>query len=318
MSTTRAPRCAWRTRAAASRCRRRSSSPCRGASSYTYVEASRGQDRASWIESHARALEFFQGSPKTVVCDNLESAVQRPDRYEPLVSRGYREMADHYGTAVVPARPRKPRDKAKAEAAVLLAERWILAALRHRGCGSLDELNEAIRALLQRLNEKPFRKMPGSRRSRYEDLDRPALQPLPAERFEAATWKRVRAGLDYHVDVGGHSYSVPSELVGSLLDARVTARAVEVFHGGRRVASHPPGREPGGATTLPEHRPRAHREHLQWTPERLAEEAARSGPHLRPAYGPEVLSGRRRWYRSEFRSSRTARSKAWAMAARRV
>ena len=252
-----------------------------GASSYTYVEASRGQDQASWIESHARALEFFQGSPKTVVCDNLKSAVQRPDRYEPLVSRGYREMADHYGMAVVPARPRKPRDKAKAEAAVLLAERWILAALRHRGFGSLAELNEAIRALLQRLNEKPFRKMPGSRRSRYEDLDRPALQPLPAERFEAATWKRVRAGLDYHVDVGGHSYSVPSELVGSLLEARVTARAVEVFHGGRRVASHPLGREPGGATTLPEHRPRAHREHLQWTPERLAEEAARSGPHLR-------------------------------------
>ena len=122
--------------------------------------------------------------------------------------------------------------------------------------------------------------MPGSRRSRYEDLDRPALQPLPAERFEAATWKRVRAGLDYHVAVGGHSYSVPSELVGSLLDARVTARAVEVLHGGRRVASQPPGREPGGATTLPEHRPRAHREHLQWTPERLAEEAARRALHF--------------------------------------
>jgi transposase len=187
-------------------------------------------------------------------------------------------MVSHYGTAVIPARVRKPKDKAKVEAGVLLVERWILAALRRRTFFSLSELNEAIKELLVRLNDKAFKKLPGSRRSLYETLERPALRTLPAMRYEYADWKKARAGVDYHIEVERHYYSVPYQLTRKELDVRMTGRIIEVFCRGKRVASHRRSYEKGKYTTAPEHMPHSHREYLKWTPKRLLEWASKTGP----------------------------------------
>ena len=241
-----------------------------GASSYTFVEATRSQDLGCWVDAHMRALEFFGGVPEMAVPDNLKAGVQRPCRYEPDLNPTYREMAEHYGLAVVPARPYKPRDKAKAEAGVQVAQRWIVAALRHRKFFGLGELNEAIAELCHRLNRRPFRKRPAvSRAALFEQLDRPALRPLPAGRYVIAHWKKVRANIDYHVEVEQHYYSVPYQLVGQELEARYTSSTVEIFHRGTRVASHARGFVPHLATTLAGHRPKSHQAHLEWTPSRL-------------------------------------------------
>jgi transposase len=175
----------------------------------------------------------------------------------------------HYGVAVMPARPRKPRDKAKVENAVLIAERWIVAALRHRKFHALGELNEAISELLEKLNHRPFRKREGSRASLFAELDRPALQPLPAERYILAHWKTVRASIDYHVEIDRHYYSVPYQLAGQKLDARFTAASVEILHNGKRVASHARSGAAYRHTTVSEHMPKSHQAHLEWTPSRL-------------------------------------------------
>ena len=249
-----------------------------GASSYTYAEATCSQDLANWTGSHMRAFEFFGGVPEIVVPDNLRSAVSRVCRYEPDLNRTYQEMAAHYGVAVVPARPRKPRDKAKVEAAVQLVERWILAALRHRRFTSLAELNQAIAELLERLNQRPFRKRSGSRTSLFESLDRPALQPLPVERYEFAAWKTARVNIDYHIEVERHYYSVPYQLVAKRVEVRLADRTVEIFHCGQRVASHVRSREPYLQTTVHEHRPKSHQQHLEWTPSRLIDWAQTVGP----------------------------------------
>jgi transposase len=180
--------------------------------------------------------------------------------------------------AVLPARVRKPRDKAKAEAGVLLVERWILAALRHRTFFSLAELNREIARLLERLNTHPFKKLPGSRRELFEQLDRPALRPLPAEPYEFAEWKKVRVNIDYHVEIEGHYYSVPYQLVRKALEARYSERTVECFHKGQRVASHPRSHLKGRHTTLPEHMPTSHRSYAEWTPQRLIRWAEKTGP----------------------------------------
>lgn len=251
-----------------------------GASNYTFAEATWSQQLRDWTASHERAFEAFGGTPQIVVPDNLKSGVNRPCRYEPELNPTYRDLAEHYGVAVIPARVRRPKDKAKAEAGVLLVERWILACLRHRQFFSLDELNAVIAELLVQLNERPFRKLPGSRRSRFEDLDRPALRPLPATRYEFGEWSKARVGLDYHVEADGHSYSVPYQLVGQVLDLRRTDTLVEGFHRSRRVACHRRSFEAGAATTLREHMPRAHREYLDWTPQRLLEWASQSGAHV--------------------------------------
>lgn len=250
-----------------------------GASNYTYAEAAWTQELGSWIGAHCRAFEFFGGVSAVLVPDNLKAGVSSASRYEPEVNATYAEMAAHYGAVVIPARPKKPRDKAKVESAVLLVERWILAALRNRRFFCLAELNAAIAELLVVLNNKPFQKLEGSRRSLFETLDRPALQPLPPQRYEVAEWKKGKANIDYHVQADHNCYSVPYQLVHAELELRLTATTVEVFHAGRRVASHVRAHGKGHYTTDPQHRPAAHQKHLEWTPSRIIQWAESSGLH---------------------------------------
>jgi transposase len=249
-----------------------------GASNYTYAEAVPSQALPHWIAAHVNAFAYLGGCPALLVPDNLRAGVTRAHRYEPDLNRTYQEMAAHYGAAVIPARPAKPRDKAKIEVGVLVVERWILARLRHRSFCSLAELNAAIRALLADLNERPFKKLTGSRRRLFEDLDRPALKPLPERPYELATWTLARVNIDYHVEVERRWYSVPYQLAGQRVDVRLTATTVEAFHGGRRVASHLRSHQPHRFTTDPAHMPAAHRAHLEWTPGRILRWAQASGP----------------------------------------
>jgi transposase len=249
-----------------------------GASNYTFAEATASQDLADWIGSHVRAFEFFGGVPQIVVPDNAKTGVAKACRYEPDLNPTYQDLAAHYGVAVVPARPRKPRDKAKVEAGVLVAERWILAALRHRKFFGLGELNAAIAELRERLNQRPFRKREGCRASLFETLDRPALRPLPVERYQFGVWRRARVNIDYHVEVERHFYSVPYQLTGQPVEVRLSADTVEIFHRGVRVASHPRSRTPHQPTTVEEHRPKSHQKHLEWTPSRIIHWAGSVGP----------------------------------------
>jgi transposase len=248
-----------------------------GASNYTYAEAVASQGLSDWIGAHVRAFAFFQGVPEVLVPDNLASGVTKACRYEPDLNASYAEMAAHYGVAVVPARVRKPRDKAKVEAGVLLVERWVLARLRHQVFGSLTALNQAIRALVEALNRRPFKKLPGCRLQAFESLDRPALKPLPAVPYEFAHWKQAKVHVDYHVEVDGHYYSVPHALVGRKVDLRYTETTVEVFHHGQRVAAHPKVDRRGRHSTVDSHRPPHHR-FAQWSPQRLIHWAEKSGP----------------------------------------
>lgn len=249
-----------------------------GASSYTYAEATWTQQLPDWIGSHVRAFQFLGGVSELLVPDNLRSGVSKAHRYEPDLNPTYADLAGHYGMAVLPARVRKPRDKAKAEAGVLLVERWILAVLRHRTFFSLAELNREIAHLLERLNTRSFKKLPGSRRELFEQLDRPVLRPLPTQPYEFAEWKKVRVNIDYHVEIDGHYYSVPYQLVRKVLDARYSERTVECFHKGQRIASHPRSHLKGRHTTLPEHMPTSHRRYAEWTPQRLIRWAGKTGP----------------------------------------
>lgn len=262
-----------------------------GASHYTYAEATWSQGLPDWLGSHVRAFAFFGGVPAQVVPDNLKSGVNRACLYDPEMNRAYAELAAHYGTAVVPTRPRRPRDKAKVEVAVQLAERWILAVLRNRVFFSLDELNGAIRPLLERLNAKESRHLGASRVELYGQLDRPALRCLPSEPYEFAEWKRCRAGLDYHVALNGHYYSVPHQLVRKALWARLTERLVEVYHDRSRVASHLRADGRRGHTTQREHMPAHHRFREDWTPERMRARAAEVGPNV--AAFADAVMGRR-------------------------
>jgi transposase len=249
-----------------------------GASNYTYAEATDSQELENWIGSHIRTFEFLEGVPKLVIPDNLRSGVSRACRYEPDLNPAYHEMAMYYGVGVVPARPYKPRDKAKAENGVQLVERWIVAALRHRKFFSLAELNQAIRELLTKLNQRPFRKRSGCRTSLFQELDRPALGPLPTQRFELHHWTQARVNIDYHVEFDRHYYSVPYTLTGQLVEIRSTATTLEVFHRGERVASHVRSHQPYKATTISEHRPKSHQQHLAWPPSRLLVWAQSVGP----------------------------------------
>jgi transposase len=204
--------------------------------------------------------------------------VSRACRYEPDLNRTYQEMAMHYGVAVLPARPYKPRDKAKVENGVQVVERWIVAALRHRRFFSLAALNQAIRELLQKLNQRPFRKRPGCRARLFQELDRPALGPLPAQRFELHHWTTARVNIDYHVEFDRHYYSLPYTLTGQRVEIRSTATTLEIFHRGARVALHARSHQPYQATTHPEHRPKSHQQHLAWPPSRLVAWAQSVGP----------------------------------------
>ena len=249
-----------------------------GASNYTFAEPALSQGLPDWIGAHIRAFEFFGGVPAIVVPDNPKTGVKRACRYEPDLNPTYQEMAAHYGVAVVPARPYKPRDKAKVEAGVLVVERWIVAALRHRKFFHFAELDEAIRELLERLNQRPFRKREGSRASLFDSLDRPVLQPLPQERYQFGVWQTARVNIDYHVEVDRHWYSVPYQLTGQQVEVHLSAATVEIFHQGVRVASHARSWVPYQATAVHEHRPKSHQKHLEWTPSRLTQWAASVGP----------------------------------------
>ena len=249
-----------------------------GASSFTYVEASESQRVADFIASHGRAFEYLGGVPGALVPDQLKSAVTLPGRYEPGVQRTYEEMARHYGTVVLPARPASPRDKAKVEVGVQIAQRWILARLRNQTFFSLEALNERIWELLEDLNARRMKVYAASRRELFERLDKPALKPLPKERFVYAEWKRVRVGPDYHVEVLHHYYSVPHELLREELEARITATTVEIFRRGERVASHLRSDARGQHTTTAAHMPKAHQKHLEWTPSRIVHWAGTIGP----------------------------------------
>ena len=248
-----------------------------GASSYIFAEATWSQTLPDWIGSHVRALESLGGVPEVIVPDNLRSGVSSPHRYEPELNPTYREFAAHYSVSVIPARVRKPRDKAKVENGVLQAERWILAPLRNRTFFDLAELNNAIRERLVELNQRPFQKLEGSRTLAFEKIDRPALRPLPERRYEYAEWRRATVSPDYHVEVDGHYYSVPCRLIRKKVDLRLTQRIVECFHKGERVASHLRSEVTGELTTIREHMPPSHRHYLEQTPENLIASAERIG-----------------------------------------
>ncbi len=249
-----------------------------GASNFTFAEATWTQALPDWIGSHVRMFAYLGGSTVAIVPDNLLSGVKHACFYDPDINPTYQDLAVHYGTAVLPARPRRPRDKAKVESGVLLAERWILAPLRNHTFFSLAELNVEISRLLDALNERPFQKLEGSRRSQFEDFERGTLQALPSTPFEIAERRTARANIDYHVQVLGHLYSVPYQLVRQPVEVRITASCVEIFHDGRRVATHMRSFRKGGFSTDPGHRPKSHQAHLEWSPSRLIRWAQKTGP----------------------------------------
>lgn len=249
-----------------------------GASNYTFAEATWSQSLPDWIGSHARAFDFFGGVPEVVVPDNLKSGVNKACYYEPDINPTYQDMAGHYSTVVLPARVREPRDKAKAETGVQIVERWILAKLRNHTFFSLAELNTEISRLLDELNDKSFQKLPGSRKSMFETLDHPALKPLPIEPYLFAEWKKATVNIDYHLEVDGHYYSVPYQLVKKKVDVRMTSATVECFYKNKRVAAHKRSYQKGRHTTIKEHMPTRHQKYLEWSQERFLRWAKKIGP----------------------------------------
>lgn len=252
-----------------------------GASSFTFAEASHTQQLPDWVASHVRAMAFFGGTTELWVPDQLRSAVSQPCRYEPAINATYTELAAYYGAAVLPARPGSPRDKAKVEVGVQVAERWILARLRNETFLGLAALNARIAELRAELNDRPMRTYRASRRELFERFDRPALRPLPAEPFVYGTWSKAKVSIDYHVDGDGHFYSVPHALVGETVDVRTSATTVEIFLRGRRVAAHARSHRRGFHTTIPEHMPASHRAHAEWSPSRFIRWGERVGPAVR-------------------------------------
>lgn len=272
-----------------------------GASSYTYAEAHRRQDLPNWIGAHVRAFSFLGGVPEVIVPDNLKVGVKSPNLYEPDLNPTYHDLAQHYNVAVVPARVRKPKDKAKAEVGVQVVERWILARLRNHRFFSLFALNVAIRELLGELNQRQMRHLGKSRRELFEVLDQPALKPLPTKTYEFARWKKARVNIDYHVEFEKHYYSVPHRLIHAEVDIRATEKTVEIFYKLHRKASHQRSTARGRYSTIADHTqyrtnwvgmPPAHRKYSEWSPERFLRWAAKIGPnttHLIEA----VLAARR-------------------------
>jgi transposase len=249
-----------------------------GASSLTYAEASFSETLPDWIGAHARAFEALGGVPKLLVPDNAKTAIVKACRYEPQVNRTYEEMADHYGAAILPARPRKPRDKAKVENCVRIVERYLLGRLRRRTFYSLAELNQAIQEMLLFINEmRPMRRIGQTRRQLFEDLDKPFLKALPVEPYAYGEWRVRRAGIDYHVEVHDHYYSVPYRFANKELEVRLSARTVEVFYKGERIAAHVCNSSNHKHTTISEHMPSSHRRYAGWTIERIRHDAASIG-----------------------------------------
>ena len=261
-----------------------------GASNLTYAEATWTQQLPDWTGAHVRMFRFFGGAPKLLVPDNLKSGVAKASFYDPEINRTYGAFAAHYSVGILPARPYKPRDKAKVEAGVRFAQTYILGRLRAQTFFSLAECNEAIALVMQRMNERPMRHLGLSRRELFEKIERDALTPLPAEDWEFAEWRRARVNLDYHIEVHDFLYSVPHALIRAEVEVRVTARAIEVFHRGQRVAVHERrymGRKHG---TTPAHMPSSHRRYAEWTPERFRRWAGKIGPNTESLIGAVLAS----------------------------
>jgi len=263
-----------------------------GASNYTYAEGSFTQKKQEWIMSHVRAFEYFGCVPKITVPDNLKSGVTKACRYEPDINPSYLDLARHYNTTVIPARPYQAKDKAKVEAGVLVAQRWILACLRNRRFYSLAELNQAIGELLDKLNNRQMQRLRRSRKEMFETLDKPAALPLPERRYEYADWKKARVNIDYHIETESHYYSVPYQLVHQPVDVRITAGAIEIFSKGRRQASHVRSFVKYAYTTLDEHMPESHRKYREWTPSKILDWAEKTGPCTREL-AREIIESRK-------------------------
>jgi transposase len=272
-----------------------------GACNYTYAEATWTQGLIDWIGSHVRTFAFYGGVTAQVVSDNIKSGIAKACFYEPAVNRTYAELAAHYDTAIVPARPYKPRDKAKVEVAVLVAMRFIIAKLRNRRFFSLADLNAAIRELVMALNERVTRHLGASRRALFEEIGRAALKPLPVEPYTFAAWKERKVGLDYHVEVDKHYYSVPHQLLRETVWVRITARTVEVFQHGKRVAAHVRSSSNRKHTTVAAHMPSSHRRYADWTPEHLRRRAGEIGPSTSALI--EIILRERRHPEQGFRAS---------------
>jgi transposase len=250
-----------------------------GASSFTFAKASWTQTLPDWIDAHVGALEAIGGVPQLIVPDNAKTAIVKACFYDPQVNRTYADMATHYGAALLPTRPRKPRDKAKVEAAVLIVERWLLGRLRRRTFYSLAEVNAAIEEMLTNLNEEQsIRRLGVTRRQLLEEVDRPALKALPVEPYEYCEWRLHRVGIDYHVEINAHYYSVPYRFARAEVEARLTVRGVEIFYRGERIAVHLRMSGNHKHTTTPEHMPSSHRRYAGWTIERIREDARKIGP----------------------------------------
>lgn len=262
-----------------------------GASNYTYAEAMESQDIPSWITAHIHAFEYYGGVPEITIPDNLKAGVSKACRYEPDLSPTYQDMAAYYGIAVIPARVRKPQDKAKVEAGVLLVTRWITAALRHHTFFSILEVNEKIWELLERLNMRKFKKLDSTRRELFETLDKPSLRPLPETRYQYAEWKKARVHIDYHIEVNGHFYSVPYQLVKKHVEVRLMAQTLEILYKGNRIATHQRSYAQGRFTTIPEHRPEKHKRYYEWTPSRMIQWAEKTGTDTATVV-ETILSGR--------------------------
>jgi transposase len=271
-----------------------------GASNYTYAEARWTQTLPDWINAHVHTFNYLGGAARQTISDNLKAGITKACFFEPMVNRTYGDLARHYGTAIIPARPRKARDKAKVEVGVQVVERWILARLRKQRFFSLAELNAAIRELLDDLNARPMRGFDMSRRELFEQIERPVLLPLPETPYAYAEWRRCRVGLDYHVEIQRHYYSVPFPLLRQEVEARITAHTVEIFHRGKRIASHPKSVARHRATTVAEHMPSSHRRYRDWTHERIQREAAAIG--INSATFVEVLLHSRPHPEQGFRS----------------
>ena len=251
-----------------------------GHSNYTYLEATATQTTSDWIRCHINCFEAICGAPQWVVSDNLKAAVWRREREEIVINPAYRDALRHYDTAPLPAGSRKPKHKAKAEVGVQIAQRWILFRLRDRVYFSLEELNRDLRELTAQMNDHPFRKLPGSRRERYEAADRGALKPLPQVRYELCDWRYgVRVGDDYHFEHDRRFYSVAVHFARERIDVRTTAKIVEAFHRGRRIAVHQLLTTPGEVSTLPEHRPIVHQRVLDGEPKELVAWSRTVGPN---------------------------------------
>lgn len=272
-----------------------------GASSYTFACASWSQKQEDWLDAHVKALDYFGGVPEIIVPDNLKSAVSKVHRYKPTITASYQQLAAHYHSVIIPARPYKPKDKAKAEVAVQIVERWIMARLRHHTFFTLASLNQTIAALLIDLNERPFKKLPGCRRSQFEQLDKPALRPLPAQPYQYAEIKQARVHIDYHVEYDKHYYSVPHHLVKQAVEVQASASAVVFYSNGQRVASHPRSYRHGAHSTCAEHMPGTHRAIHEWSAERFLSWANDVGP----ATGEVVtrLLNRKQHQEQNFRSA---------------